>query len=1272
MKLPFGVTVVVAALTFALSPLSFSQTSNASLSGTVEGPQQKVLPAAAVTAKNWDTGIVTATHTNSAGAYYFASLQPGYYEVRAQSESLQPRAYSNIYLGLSQEVRLNFALDVGPADQTIEISVLPGFAQGASSASVGSVLMSYSLEMLPTGGGNALDLVAAAPGTFGSNFAGGRANQVNTTRDGISVKDGRYDTGVYSQTYVSTDLINEVRVLIAPADAETGRGSGQVRMSTRSGTNQFHGTLFWSDRNSFLDANNWFNNFRNTNKNYLNRNQFGARLGGPIAKSKTFFFVLYEGMRTVQKEAVFADVLTAEARQGIFRYFPGVQGGGTRTPNPTVDSQGNPLRPANATGPLSSFNLFGRDVNGVFTPWDPYRRGIDPLMRRIFQTMPLPNDFTQHDGLNWAHYNWVRRRSGTDDIFGMGTDVNRDQLNLRIDHHFGSRHRFNISGTREHTWADNNMSNLPGGYNGQVVRRPQVYTASLVSTLTGSLVNEFRFGLRRGKTEDLQAYDVPGKAGEEARKYLGLSNGIPFIISAMTLVQGQWINDTGGSRANVVPLYTYADTLSWTRGKHGFKGGAEFRFGSNNAWNSDRIIPRVALGNGVPVTGITAAAIPGLTGNTLNFPVQFMNELAGSVLTIDQAFSLAPDPKNIVFQDYRDLPRKVRDIHQNEWSAFFKDDWKIRPDFTINLGLRYEYFGVPYESSGLMAAPVGGGGVIQNGSLSIVPEFVGKNSPQPDKQLYKDDWNNFAPAIGLSWSLPYFGKDKTVLRAGYGISYQGGGRGFTLDGTVGSFPGVNQFVTQRTGTTYIDASTLSLPIPGKAPAGQLPIVPLTARNDVITTWDPNLVTPYIQNFTVDLQRTLSRDMTMSVRYISTKGTKLFGFLEQNYGKIAETGLIEAMNITRAGGNAPLFDRMLMGLDLGLGRVDGTTVTGSASLRQNSSTRQVIGNGNLANLLSYLNTTANFTDESGGLLRNGRLAEDFFVKNPQFLNALLHSNPGSSTYHSMQLGVSKGLSRGFTTDWTYTWSRALGEADDDLIKFYTDPANRSRDKALLSFHRTHDLRSNATLELPFGPGRRLLSNTSPLLARVVEDWQLGIMFGLTSGAPVSILGFASPYGIPSPIYGNAPNFVDLVGDLPKGFGKVKKVANGVIYFDGLQLVNDPQRANLTSQQQLSNSSTLNALADAQGNIILQNPKPGTIGNLGRQWLEGPGRLGLDASLSKQVTVGEGKSFQIRVDALNVLNHPQFGNPVPGINNLNFGNINVASGNRMFTLSARMIF
>ena len=165
---------------------------------------------------------------------------------------------------------------------------------------------------------------------------------INTTRDGVSVQQGRYNNGAYSSTFVSNDLIEEVRILVAPADAETGRGSGQVQLRTRSGTNEYRGSLFWTNRNSVWDANTFANNYNGLKPNYLNRNQFGGRIGGPVVRNKTFFFFLYEGMRTVQRETVVGTVLTSPARQGIYRYFPGVQSAPSTAANPTVRTDGEP------------------------------------------------------------------------------------------------------------------------------------------------------------------------------------------------------------------------------------------------------------------------------------------------------------------------------------------------------------------------------------------------------------------------------------------------------------------------------------------------------------------------------------------------------------------------------------------------------------------------------------------------------------------------------------------------------------------------------------------------------------------------------------------------------------------------------------------------------------------------------------------------------------------------------------------------------------------
>ena len=148
-------------------------------------------------------------------------------------------------------------------------------------------------------------------------------------------------------------------------------------MTTRSGTNQFHGSLFWVNRNSVLIANSWNNNFQGAGKDYYNGNQFGGRVGGPIIKNKTFFFFLFDGQRFLTKSYFTGTVLTDQARQGIFRYFPGVQNGNILTNIPTVDRNGNPVTPTGATGPLTSFNVFGRDVNGTSHPGIRTARQLD-------------------------------------------------------------------------------------------------------------------------------------------------------------------------------------------------------------------------------------------------------------------------------------------------------------------------------------------------------------------------------------------------------------------------------------------------------------------------------------------------------------------------------------------------------------------------------------------------------------------------------------------------------------------------------------------------------------------------------------------------------------------------------------------------------------------------------------------------------------------------------------------------------------------------------
>jgi hypothetical protein len=1241
-----------------------------------------------VTASNLQTGIVNMTISNEAGVYQFPSLQAGTYKLTAELPGFRTQIYNDVALGSSTQVRLNFSLQVAGATQSVDVTVAADTLLATSSASVGGVLPEYKIRDLPLAARNVLDLAQTTAGTEGSNFAGARIGQVSTRVNGINVDDGRYQNGVYSATVMSPDLIEEVRVIVAPADAETGRGSGQVQASIRSGTNQFRGSLFWVNRNSAMDSNSWFNNFKGLPVNYINRNQFGGRVGGPIIKNKTFFFFLYEGQREAQRTNVTSNVWTDAPRQGIFRFFPGVQSANAVQANPTVDLGGNPILNRQPATP-SQFSVFTKDQ---------FRTGFDPTgyVNKLITLMPKANDFTVGDGLNTAGFTWVQHTIGAETPFSMAVDVPRNQFNVRLDHNFNSNHKASFTMSREHTWADSQNIIYPTGFQGTTDRTPRVYTASFVSTISPTVLNEARFGLRVGSQDGYAAYDNPA-VKKDVFNFLPKANGVSYIpLVPVGGSSNNMFNYTVGSRTQRSPLYQLGDTLSWTHGRHAFKGGAEFRSGSSHSLQADGgAVPLVNFGaGGQAITGITATAIPGLSGPDQTSAQNLLNALAGSVSSVQQAFFLN-DVKNLAFQSgFEETvtpPGKYRENHQREFSAFFKDDWKARQNLTLNIGLRWDYYGAPWEKHGLAGTPVGQGAGLfgisgtsfadmfqpfrQAGSLTTV-QLVGKNSPNPGRQMYKDDWNNFGPAVGLSWNMPWFGKDKTVLRAGYGVSYQGGGRAVDLDRIMGGVPGADDPETFTT-SSYLDLTKIALPLQRAVPFQP---VPLTDRTKGIEAFDPNTVTPYVQNWNLEIQRELAKNFTIEVRYVGSKGTKLFAETPLNEVNVFENGILDAFKMTRSGLNAPLFDQMLKNINLGGGAttVDGTTETGSMALRQNATTRTMIANGDVGAFASFLNSTSAGTNVAGGLLRKNGFPENFIVVNPQFnaslsgspsapYNALLNWNAGNSTYHSMQVQLTKRLSHGFTNQTSWTWSRALGESDTDTNVQYRTLRNRSLNKSLLGFHRTYDFRSNGTLDLPLGPGRTLLANSPQWVSRFVERWQFGGIFGWTSGAPLNISSSRSAY---NQIASGPPN---LAGNFPKSSGGVKELPLGVVnYLPGFTQVTDPSMAGVTPLQSTQGSFTAKAIQDANGNLILTNSQPGDLGTLGLRWIEGPANLHFDVNVIKRVKITETKEFELRVDALNVLNHPIFGNPNLDINNASFGRITTATGTRSFTINTRLNF
>jgi hypothetical protein len=1326
-----------------LASQAFAQVS-AGVTGTVADSSGAFIPKAQVTATNTATGVITNSTSNGTGAYDFPSLQPGDYTVSATTAGFQTQTYKNVQLGSGQQVRLNFTLPVAAGAQTVDVVVEADTRLATTTSSVGGVLTTKEVEDLPVASRNVLDLVALTPGVINvpgvftssmMNFAGLQTNQVNTTRDGVITNDGRYANGAYSGAFTSPDLIEEVRVSTNQIDPSLGRGAAQVELRTRSGGNEYHGALFWANNNSAFNANSYFQNLQGTPPNYANRNQFGGRIGGPIKKNKLFFFFITDDQRFLGKTNTVATVLTPEARQGIFRYLTagntGTNGGATRSngnafsATPSVDISGNILTQANGQPLyLNSVNLlplgganFGR---------------IDPVWfgpQYVGKYMPLPNNYTVGDGLNTAGFSWQQRLDGLDGATGQSPNNNRNNWTVRLDYNINDKHNVNFIMTREHDWGATTQTGIPDyptGVYGQEVRDPRFYTAGWTWTITPTLLNEFHFGFKRDTWEGTSPLDngcCIGGASETA-----ISDASKTVRASYPQANGTFLYTQAGPisgtaacpntnclglyagmnvsapRSTISPFYSYNDSLTWVKGAHSLRFGFEIdrtKSISLNSGGSQTTRPSVMLGLGTASSPITTSTpeLGGIGAVNLTTAQNLLANLAGNVAQITEQYWVnSPTQKD--WSNYTSDFLFPRTNIANAWSMYAKDNWKVTSNLTVNAGLRFDWFGVPYMQQGLAGRPLGGQAGLfgisgtsfanamwrpgaSGGSLTTA-QFVGPNSTNPDQGVYNDYYKDLGPSIGIAWNIPWV--KNTVFRAGYGINYIGNVDFLAVNTGVGNFPG------QTLNTTYVPSGALSLsqlPSAGAIPVstnGAQPFapVPLTNRAGVIYAYDDNLRTPYIQSFNATLQHQLTSTLTIDLNYIGNKGSRLYVNQQIDDVNIFENGFLTAFNQVRGGGDSPLLDQMLNGITIpGVGAVNNTSLTGSQALRQYSSTNQFLANGSIAQLANFLNTTSAGTGVNGGILRKNGLPENFFVVNPQFSSAYLINNDGNSTYHSFQAHISKRLSHGVTGQFAYTFSKSLG--DTITNGSYRDPRNFQLSKSLLSIDRPELLQGNVSWALPVGRGKDWLRNAPVWLDEVVGGWNVAGSYQWQSGAPLTFytgntiipggsqLGTLSYYGVDT---------ANLVGSLPSAMSQVVKGNGFVSYFQGLSAVAAPLPAGVDSS--LAGRFTNFQIVNSSGQPVLVDPTPGTTGNLAyfTPGVRSPSLMGINLSLSKAIRIKERWSVTLRADAVNVTNTPQWGyssNPSVGtlglntnINSTSFGRITSAAGNRLITFYARVDF
>jgi len=1369
--------VAVLVLFTSVTP-ALAQSTSATVSGTIDDGSGALIPGVTVTATNTATSVATTVVSNEAGTYNFASLSPGVYTVSARLPGFQTSTFTAVQLGNRDQIRLNFTLKVASVATSVEVSVAADALLATASPSVGQVLTQDKVQDMPLVGNNVLDLLRLLPGARMSDdgvngtFAGVSADKVNMQRDGVDTSGSAYwvQAGAQTATFINPDLVGEVRMILAPVDAELGRGNAQIQFLTRSGTNRYTGSLVWSATNSALDANTWSNNrtvdpktgaWKPTKPNWTNAHEYTLSLGGPLIRNKTFFFALWDGVvanaRTTQNPVV----LTPCARNGIFRYFDDWNNGNTTqtlqatgaTPTiQVVDVLGNPLPPAYKPGVQDSSNPFTGQLRytSVFGPvtnpaslnadcsnaqigtaststgtWDTNRTRVDPtgFVNKVLGTMPLPNNYEVGDGLNTAGYRWTRRENGgSEGIFAFGGNLGRKQINLKLDHNFSMSEKLSGSYTYEVSSGNAGYEIVPDGFRGAVDRKPQTLSVTFTSTLSPTLLNEARLGYRLTKGRTYSAFNNP-ETGNDALSYFPSVNGYPIIIglqsfNTIPVASGQatYFDDTS--------LWSFGDTISWTKGAHTLRVGGELRKGHSLGQDAiNNLIPAAVGGDtqlaAIPAGAITSTNNPGLAGTPATGNNQRMRQqlsfFAGSLSNLSQG-SWITDPNNTeTFSDYKDFDHRIRDMHnQNEASAFIKDDWKALKSLTLNLGVRWAYFSVPWESDGLMPLPVGGGdamfgisgrgwdGWMRPGQRADVTtlQFVGKGSPNPGTPWYPNDWNNIGPAVGFSWQVPWFGTGKTTLRGGYQITYQINQSGNNIIQEI-NVPGASDIASYVPASSdpYLDLTKINpslVPVRTLTPSGA-PLKPMQPslltgpRNQQIYIPDAGLSTPYAQNLTLSLTRSISPSVTLDLRYIGTLSRKQWDpVVNINQPNFLYNGLKEAFDAARAGDDSnpalAVLEDMFRGMNIagaGFGAVGstfgGVLQTAGMHLRANTTLRGNLANGNYAGVAGSLNTlnypAANNpslpiipTGVVGTVLRQNNFPENFIVTNPQFGTVNNLTNVYSNNYHSLETQVTLRPRQGLSFQSTYTWSKNLGTGQaGGLGATYTNLADRHADYSLQSDSRTHDFRTNGTFELPFGPNKLLLANSSGVLARIVENWQTSWIINLTSGAPTSVAAQNNLY---------ANGTASIVGPFDKDSGSVQYDTGTTWSYlpkGAYNVVLDPQCGQVTALQGLQGQCTIDAVADATGTVVLQQPAPGNRGTMGQRTVDGPGQWRFDASMQKSFKISESKALQFRMDARNILNHPEPNAPTLSINNTNFGTINGKTNlHRQFQAQLRFTF
>ncbi len=795
----------------------FAQQITASIRGTVVDVSGAVLQGASVTAKQTETGFTRTATTDRTGAYVLLELPIGHYELTVEGNGFQKYLQQGITLNVNETATITVHLAVGAETQQVAVTADAQMIQDTVT-SLGKVVLEREIVDLPLDGRNFSQLGTLQPGVVpltpglkeaGSSLREGQSYAVNGQRpesnnfliDGANNFNG-VDGGFVLKPPV--DAISEFRILTHNASAEFGNSLGSTtNIVTKSGTNRVHGALWEFLRNDAFDAKNYFAQTTEP----LKQNQFGATIGGPIRKDKTFFFAFYEGFRNRQGETAGATVPSVKERSGDFSELCNAAQG------ESFNSAGFCSNPAHQLALLVTNPPTAFPFNQLPPPF------LNSFAQNLLSLFPLPNS-----GLNTFNSTQTKR----DDS---------DEGGLRIDHYLSVNDALNFrymisddTGFDPLSPAGASVPGFPIGEN----HRAQDFVAQETHTFTPSMVGVLRFSFLRNKFlfGERTNHTPPSALGFTYQPSLDVAVGPPFIqVNGYTTV-GDPITGPRNSFENV---YDYSGSLSWVRGRHELKFGGGFEHQHINVLQ------------GIATNGFFVVA---------PFP---LSDAFASFLVGQPVFFL---------QGRGDFGRGINGKSLN---GYVQDTYKATSRLTLNLGLRYD-LPFPYTE-------------IHNRQTLWIPGRQSTVMPNaPEGLLYPGDKGvpagliptfkkAFAPRVGVAWDPT--GSGNWLVTSAYGIFYEPyyTGQGGPLQSPISAPPYLQ---TEQISLSPSQPLNFADPYNGNPPPANSFATPLTNL-----TLAPNLPLPYTQDWDLNVQRSLSKDLLLEVGYVGTKGTKLPRFVEGN-------------------------------------------------------------------------------------------------------------------------------------------------------------------------------------------------------------------------------------------------------------------------------------------------------------------------------------------------------------------------------------------------------